>query len=196
MKSKSSFIFRMVATGGGAALALGVSVGVSAGVATAQTGSLESGFGLDIDSVLSPVGDLFPDPGSLDEAVSDAGAGPGAGSSGAREESQRALPPPVWSGSSGAGPAGAAAAGVTGAGVTGAGETGAGGAAAADGSAGAGAMGVPGAGSLDPIQPALGPGPATDTTPGAALTALITLTGALGEGGPSSAGLPPLPPPR
>lgn len=191
MKSKSSFIFRMVATGGGAALALGVSVGVSAGVATAQTGSLESGFGLDIDSVLSPAGDLFPDPGSLDEAVSDAGAGPGAGSSGAREESQRALPPPVWSGSSGAGPAGAAAAGVTGAGVTGAG-----GAAAADGSAGAGAMGVPGAGSLDPIQPALGPGPATDTTPGAALTALITLTGALDEGGASSAGLPPLPTPR
>ena len=186
MKSKSSFIPRMVATGGGAALVLGVSVGVSAGVATAQTGSLESGFGLYIDSVLSPAGDLFPDPGSLDEAVSDAGASPGAGSSGAREESQRALPPPGGSGSSGAGPAEAAAAG----------DTGAGDAAAADGSAGAGTMGVPGAGSLDPIQPALGPGPATDTTPGAALTALITLTGALDEGGASSAGLPPLPTPR
>lgn len=203
MSTKSLLILRAIAVGGSAALALGV----SAGVAAAQTGSLESGFGLDIDSVLSPAGELLPDPGSLDEAVSGANAGSAAGSPDIRVEKQHALPPPSGSDSSGGGSGGATAAGGTG--------TGSG--AAGSGSAGGG---VTGAGSLDPIQPGLGAGVATgpssptpgvlgsgsgdldrtgadaNTPPGAALTALITMAGGHGEDGSGPAELPPLPPLR
>lgn len=192
MSTKKPFVLRAFAIGGTAVLALGVSTGVAA----AQTGSLESGFGLDVESVLSPAGEIFPDPGSLDEAVSSANAGSEAGSSDARGEAQRALPPPSGSGAAGGDPAG--------------------GAPAVSGSAGGGVMGIPGAGSLEPIQSGLGAGDSTEPgtpTPGAlgagtgavdrpgagadtALTALLTMTGGQGEVGTGSAELPPLPPLR
>lgn len=209
MSTKNPCLLRVIAVGAGAVLTLGVSTGVAA----AQTGSLESGFGLDIESVLSPAGELFPEPGSLDEAVSAAHAGSEDGSSDARGEAQRALPPPSGSGSAGGGDAGGGDAGGA-----------AGGSAAGGGSAGGGVTGVPGAGSLDPIQPGLGagaatdpgspipgvlgsgsagpdpdpdrPGAGTDTSAGAALTALIAMTDGQREGGPGPAQLPPLPPLR
>lgn len=97
MSTTSPLVLRVIAVGGGAVLILGA----VAGVAAAQTGSLDSGFGLDIDSVVSPAGELFPDLGSLDEAVSATNPGAEAGSPDARGEKQRALPPPVGSSSAG-----------------------------------------------------------------------------------------------
>lgn len=206
MSTKNPCLLRVIAVGAGAALTLGVATGVAA----AQTGSLESGFGLDVESVLSPAGELLPEPGSLDEAVSAAHAGSEVGSSDARGEAQRALPPPSGSGSAGGGDAGGGDVG----------DAAVGGSASGGGSAGGGVTGVPGAGSLDPIQPGLGagaatdpgspipgvlgsgsadadrPGAGTDTAAGAALTALIAMTAGQHEGGPGPAQLPPLPPPR
>lgn len=188
MSTKSPLILRVIAVGGGAALVLGV----SAGAAAAQTGSLESGFGLDVEAVLSPVGELLPEPGSLEEVVSDANAGSEPGSSGDRGEKQRALPPPSGSSSVGGGTVGVQGAGSLdpiqpglGAGVaTGPGSP---------------VPGVLGSGSGDPAGTGPGPdrtGAGADTVPGAALTALIAMTGEVGEGGPGPAELPPLPPPR
>lgn len=180
MSTKSPLALRIIAVGGGAVLALGA----SAGVATAQTGSLESGFGLDIDSVLIPAGELSPGPGSLDEAVSPASSGAEAGSPDARGERQRALPPP--SGSSAAGDGSA----VAGTGSLDPIQPGLGvGIATGPGAPAPGALGS-GFGDLDR------PGAGADTAPGAALTVLTTMAGGLGESGPGPAQLPQLPPPR
>lgn len=193
MSTKSPLLLRAIAAGGSAVLALGVSTGVAA----AQTGSLEAGFGLDVESVLSPPGELFPDPGSLDEVVSDAKAGSAEGSSDARGEAQRALPPPSG---------GSAADGSTGGGPV------------VGGSAGGGLAGIAGGGSLEPLQSVLGADSTADpdaptpgvlgsdsgpgggpsgadaaTAHGAALTVLTEMTGGQGEDGAGAAGLPPLP---
>lgn len=198
MSMKNPLHLRVIAVGGSAVLALGVSTGVAA----AQAGSLGTGFGPDVESVLGPTGDLFPEPGSLDEVVSDAQAGSAADSSDARGEAQRALPPPSGSGSAAGGPvvdgsrAGAPAVGAL-TGIEGVGSLeplqlglGAGDAAAPD----APDPGLLGSGSGHAGGPVSGAGAAT--AHGAALTALLGLTGGYDEGGVGAAELPPLPPLR
>ncbi len=184
MSTTRLLILRTSAASGAAVLAL---AGM-AGAASAQTGSLESGVGQGIESVLGPVGEMLPGSGSLDEAVSDAragagpgggtdpgagrgpdaGVGPGAGSSEAPGGAQRAFPAPFDS------PAVAA-------------------------------------GSLDPLPSALGPGAATGpdpaalsalepvSDPGAGLTAVAVMVDVLAGGGSDMVDpveLPPLPAPR
>ncbi len=187
---------RVIAVGGGAVLALGVSTGVAA----AQTGSLGSGLGPDVESVLTPPGGLFPEPGSLDEVVSDAKSSAAAGSSDARGEAQRALPPPSGSGSWDGDPV-------------------AGGSQAPAPAVGA-PPGIEGVGSLEPLRtvldadggadpdaappglPGSGAGRAdatgsdAATAHGAALTVLLAMTGERDGGAAAAAELPPLPPLR
>lgn len=191
MSTKHPLPLRAVALGGGVALALGLSTAV----ASAQTGSLESGFGLDIDSVLSPVGESLPEPGSLDEVVSGAAAASGAALDGARERARSALPSQARDGSSGGGSAdgGSDAPGVGSLeslpAVLGQAPP------VAAGSVDPGVLDPVTAGPASPAAPGPGAGPGIEL--GAGITAVLTMAGLLpepGPGAPGSAGLPPLPP--
>lgn len=190
MTTKSPLILRAVVLVGSVGLALGGSTALAA----AQTGSLDSGFGVDIESVLGPVGELLPEPGSLDEAVATASAESEAGSADARGAAQSALPSPSAAGSSGRG-----------IGIPGAGSLGPLPAGLGEGDGRDAGSAVPGVLEQAPAKAgtdgrgSVGPGAGSGAESGAGITAVIVMAGLLaepGEGAPGAATLPPLPPVR
>lgn len=180
MSAQYSLILRPLVVGGAAVVALGA----MAGVATAQTGSLDSGFGLDVDAVLAPAGGQIPRLDAIDEAVSAAGATVEAGLAGAREQARILLPPPVGGGAPGGG--GGPAGGVPAGGARG----------------GADQIGGAPAGAGAPVAQ---PGDESGVRAGAGINAVIAMIGSVDLGGPAPAAevlpvlpgppaLPPLPP--